>query len=95
MADDVYWQVGSSATLGTDTSLDGSILANTSITMDTGADLDGSALALNGAITLDDNSVTASPSYTVPDQTTVFTGAWMLLPLGIYAVRTSLKKRVA
>jgi hypothetical protein len=86
--------VGSSATLGTDTSLDGNILAKTSITMDTGADLDGSALALNGAVTLDDNDITVSPSYTVPDQTTVFTGAWMLLPLGICAVRTSLKKRV-
>ena len=58
-ADDVFWQVGSSATLGTDTSFDGSILADASITLNTGASLDGRALALNGAVTLDDNVITA------------------------------------
>ncbi|HEV2694374.1 MAG TPA: ice-binding family protein [Verrucomicrobiae bacterium] len=54
----VFWQVGSSATLGTDTDFMGTILAATSITLDTGATLDGRALALNGAVTLDDNSIT-------------------------------------
>jgi len=53
----VFWQVGSSATLGTDTTFTGNILALTSITLATGASLDGRALAQNGAVTLDDNRV--------------------------------------
>jgi type VI secretion system secreted protein VgrG len=57
-ADNVFWQVGSSATLGTGTSFDGSILADQSITLDTGASMDGRALALNAAVTLDDNVIT-------------------------------------
>lgn len=52
-AGNVFWQVGSSATLGTNTSFSGSILADQSITMNTGADLSGRAIALNGAVTLD------------------------------------------
>jgi hypothetical protein len=56
--DNVYYQVGSSATLGTGTALQGDILALTSITLNTGAALScGSAIALNGAVTLDDNTV--------------------------------------
>ncbi len=54
----VYWQVGSSATLGTTTSFVGNILALTSITLNTGANLSGRALARNGAVTLDSNIVT-------------------------------------
>jgi ice-binding like protein len=55
----VYWQIGSSATLGADTAFEGHILALTSITLSTGATiLDGSALAQNGAVTLDSNSIT-------------------------------------
>jgi len=54
----VYWQVGSSATLGTGTDFAGNILALTSITLDTGADIDcGRALARTGAVTLDTNRV--------------------------------------
>lgn len=56
----VFWQVGSSATLGTSTSLLGNILALTSITANTGASIIGRALARNGAVTLDTNSVNAS-----------------------------------
>jgi Ice-binding-like len=56
---DVFWQVGSSATLGTGTVFEGHILALASITLTTGATiLDGSALARNGAVTLDGNSIT-------------------------------------
>jgi hypothetical protein len=55
----VFWQVGSSATLGTNTAFEGHILADVSITMNSGATiLDGSALALTGAVTLDDNTIT-------------------------------------
>jgi hypothetical protein len=53
----VFWQIGSSATLGTGTSLAGTIAALTSITLNTGASLSGRALARNGAVTLDDNNV--------------------------------------
>jgi hypothetical protein len=54
----VFWQVGSSATLGTNSVFKGSILALTSITVTTGAQLDGRALARNGAVTLDTNTIT-------------------------------------
>jgi len=54
----VFWQVGSSATLGTGTTFEGNILANTSITLTTGASIGcGSALAMNGAVTLDNNVI--------------------------------------
>jgi type VI secretion system secreted protein VgrG len=54
----VYWQVGSSATLGTSTVFAGNILADQSITLNTSADiLCGRAIALNGAVTLDSNRI--------------------------------------
>jgi type VI secretion system secreted protein VgrG len=56
--DGVYWKVGSSATLGTGSLFEGTIVALTSITATTGADVNGRLLALNGAVTLDDNKVT-------------------------------------
>ena len=55
----VFFQVGSSATLGTGTQLSGNILALTSITLNTGASVSGGSYALNGAVTLDTNSATA------------------------------------
>lgn len=54
----VFWQVGSSATLGTGSSLTGSLLALTSITLNTSASVSGRILARNGAVTLDTNTVT-------------------------------------
>jgi hypothetical protein len=54
----IFWQVGSSATLGTTTSFKGNILALTSITLDTAATVSGRTLARNGAVTLDTNHVT-------------------------------------
>jgi type VI secretion system secreted protein VgrG len=57
----VYWEVGSSATLGTGTTFAGNILADQSITLNTGATiLCGRAIALNGAVTLDNNTVSAN-----------------------------------
>lgn len=53
----IFWQVGSSATLGTGSAFVGNILALTSITMNTGASLTGRALARNGAVTLDTNNI--------------------------------------
>jgi hypothetical protein len=75
----VWWQVGSSATLGTRTSLIGNILALTSIDLQTGTNLNGRALAQTGAVTLDSNTITANacltapvsaPPTTVPEETT-------------------------
>lgn len=70
----VYWQIGSSATIGTTTAFSGNILALTSITLNTGAGVSGRALARNGAVTLDTNNIgsagcakgsaTATPSAT-------------------------------
>lgn len=57
---DVFWQVGSSATLGTTTSFVGNIIALASITLNTGTSVQGRALALTGAVDLDSNSVTAT-----------------------------------
>ena len=54
----IYWQVGSSATLGTNSNFSGSVLALTSITATTGATIDGRVLARNGAVTLDTNTIT-------------------------------------
>ncbi len=54
----VYWRVGSSATLGTGSLMEGTIVALTSITATTGADVNGRLLARNGAVTLDDNKIT-------------------------------------
>ena len=53
----VFWQVGSSATLGTTTSFTGTIMAQASVTLATGATLNGRALARTGAVTLDTNTV--------------------------------------
>jgi len=54
----VFWQVGSSATLGTHSEFKGNILALTSITITTGVNLEGRALARNGAVTLDTDVIT-------------------------------------
>ncbi|HMI31719.1 MAG TPA: ice-binding family protein [Candidatus Limnocylindrales bacterium] len=58
-ASNIIWQVGSSATLGTNSVFKGTIMALTSITMNTGAHLDGRALASGGAVTLDTNVIVA------------------------------------
>jgi type VI secretion system secreted protein VgrG len=53
----VFWQVGTSATLGTNTIFAGNIMAQSSITLTTGATLNGRALARTGAVSLDSNPV--------------------------------------
>ncbi len=63
----IWWQVGSSATLGTGTNFQGNLLALTSITLTTRANiLPGRALARNGAVTLDTNRITKPANCTAP-----------------------------
>jgi len=62
----VFWQVGSSATIGTGTVFAGNLVAFTSITLTHGASVSGRALALNGAVTMDTNNVTIRPTISVP-----------------------------
>ena len=66
----VFWQVTSSATLGSDSTFAGTILALTSITMQDGVTLDGRALARNGDVTLINDTITRSscdaPAPTAP-----------------------------
>ncbi len=60
-ANNVFWQVGSSATLGASSVLEGSILAYTAISLGTGAMVDGRLLAQNAAVTLDNNTINVVP----------------------------------
>ncbi len=53
----VFWQVGSSAVLGSGTAFIGNILADQSISLDTGATMNGSALARIGAVTMEGNFI--------------------------------------
>ena len=64
----VFWQVGSSATLGTATSFKGTILALASITVNTGASVEGRLLARTAAVTLDSNAITKPACSSPPDR---------------------------
>ena len=87
----VFWQVGSSATLGTSSTLIGSVLASTSITATTGATVQGRLLASNGAVTLDTNTITrpacapsAAPITTTPSAAPSTT-AGVVVPASVVA----------
>jgi hypothetical protein len=56
-AANVFWEVGSSATIGTATAFAGNVMASASITLNTNATLAGRALASSGAVTLAGNAV--------------------------------------
>ncbi len=83
-ANNVFWQVGSSATLQTYSTFKGTILALTSITVTTGVKVDGRVLARNGAVTLDTDTITV-PSPRFPETGDVASGiAWeVIIPIGI------------
>jgi len=72
-AGNVYWLVGSSATIGTTTTMVGTIIADQSITMNTGATLNGRAFALVAAVTLDSNLLSGSScsANPIPPPTTI------------------------
>jgi hypothetical protein len=69
-ASNVFWVVGSSATLGTYSILQGNILAQASITITTGVTLHGRALARTAAVTLDSDTITPTASVQQPTSTT-------------------------
>jgi type VI secretion system secreted protein VgrG len=88
----VFWQVGSSATLGTTTTFEGNILALTSITLNNGASIGcGSALAINGAVTLNNNVIgggCGGGGSTVPEPGTMgLMGTGLVLLLGAARLR--------
>ena len=85
----LFWQVGSSATLGTGTSFAGSILALASITITSGASLTGRAVALNGAVTLDTNAVTATCAAPPPPVCPTITLSPPTLPGGTVGIAYS------
>lgn len=71
----VFWQIGASATLGTNSTFLGSILALTSITANTGTTVLGRALARNGSVTLDTNTFTTPVCASIPTSTATTTAA--------------------
>jgi hypothetical protein len=93
----VFWQIGSSATLGTSSSLSGNILALSSISLGTGATLQGRALARNGAVTLLSNTITSPPGQSgpppplvTPAPSSLILVTTALLGLGLYQMRKRL-----
>ncbi len=73
----IFWQVGTSATIGVDSTLYGNILADQSITVNSGATINGRAMAINAAVTLDTNTINGFATGTVwkGDQSDLWSGA--------------------
>jgi ice-binding like protein len=80
----VFWQVGSSATLGTTTDLVGTIDALASVTLDTGANIAcGRAIALTAAVTMDDNSVSTGGCFSPPGGSPIpESSTWAMMLVG-------------
>jgi len=70
----VFWQVGSSATLGSTTNFNGSIMALTSISLLNSATVHGRVLAQTGGVTLNANTIDASTCSAAPPTTTTTAG---------------------
>jgi len=85
----VFWQVGSSATLGTNSQFVGHILALTSIAAQTGATVQGQLLARNGAVTLDTNTITNGICTTIAPVTPKVTLALSGLTNGVVTLGKS------
>jgi type VI secretion system secreted protein VgrG len=96
--DNIYWAVGSSATLGTTTAFKGTIIADASDTLNTGAsDNCGRVIALNGAVTLDDNFINNCATTTTSTTTTGTTpepSSVMLLGSGILVLAGVLRRKL-
>ena len=94
----VFWQVGSSATVGTSASFSGNILALSSISLGTGAVINGRALARNGAVTLLSNTIntpagqSGPPPLVTPAPSSLILVTTALFGIGIYQGRKRLLK---
>lgn len=77
-AGNIFWQVGSGATLGTDVVMKGTIMAQTQVTMATGSTLDGRAMALSENVTLQQNTINL-PELIHTGETTGNTEGWRML----------------
>jgi len=67
----VFWQVTSAATIGTDAVIVGTIMAMASISLATGATLEGRALARDGSVTLQSNTITMEACIEVVEEAPV------------------------
>ena len=86
-AGNLFFQVGSSATLGRNSAFAGTILALTSITLNTGASIaSGRALAMNGAVTLVDNNVSVPTSVPEP-------ASWAMMLGGFGMIGGAMRRR--
>ncbi len=79
----VFWQIGTSATLGTTTAFAGNILAMASITLNTGATVDGRLLARNGAVTLQGNTIVSTCAVPAPPACPIIALNPTTLPNGV------------
>ena len=70
----VFWQIDSTATLGTTSTMVGTVMALTTINAQTGAVVNGRLLARNGAVTLDSNTIVAPTPCTVAPPATAVPG---------------------
>jgi hypothetical protein len=88
-ADNIFWQVGSSATLNSGSSFEGNILASASITLISGAAVDGRLLALGASVTLDANTISA-PGGAVPEpaETSALIAGFFGLLVGVRKIRS-------
>jgi autotransporter-associated beta strand protein len=73
----IFWQVGTSATIGGGSTFYGNILADQSITINSGAAIKGRAMAINAAVTLDTNNITgfATNSFWKGNASNLWSGA--------------------
>jgi hypothetical protein len=75
----IFWQVGTSATIGADSVLYGNVLADQSITVSSGATVIGRLIAINAAVTLDTDTITAP---VIPEPSTWLAGVLALALVG-------------
>jgi len=80
----VFWQVGTSATIGVDSVFSGTVVADQSITVNSGATINGRVIAINGAVTLDTDTTTVPA---VPEPSTWFAGVLALALVGFTECR--------
>jgi hypothetical protein len=87
----IFWQVGTSATIDVNSMFYGNVLADQSITVNSGATVIGRLIAINGAVTLDTDIITAPA---IPEPSTWFAGV-LALALAGFAERQKIGKFLA